>query len=259
MKAWPMNIPTLSIVTVTYRDPIGLRATINSVNELRQEMTNDVELIVIDGGTGEEFARVISDFDGDIRILSEPDQGIYDAMNKGLSLSRGRFVWFLNGGDLCTVTDVAMFANCLRSSPGHMLLAAYSLDTGYGKIHRRPRDASYIWHGLPTSHQAILYPGELARAQSYDLGYRIVGDYEFTARLIKSGMPIKKIALEIASFQLGGTSQLHAKSVAVEATRVQRTVLELKWPSLLWSRLRHILARNMRQLQTRSWGRESAN
>lgn len=251
-----MNIPTLSIVTVTYRDATGLRATIDSLRELRQEMGNDVELIIIDGGTGEEFAQAVNGVEGNIRVLSEPDQGIYDAMNKGLSLSKGRFVWFLNGGDLCAVTDVADFANCLRNSHGHLLLAAYSLDTGYGRIHRQPRGADYIWHGLPTSHQAILYPGDHARAQTYDLTYRIVGDYEFTARLITSGIPSKRIALEIASFQLGGISQLHAKSVATEATRVQRTILGLKWNSLLRSRLRHILGRNIRHLQSRSWGRK---
>jgi putative colanic acid biosynthesis glycosyltransferase len=251
-----MNIPTLSIITVTYRDPAGLRATVNSLTELRRKMANDVELIVVDGGTGEEFTRLIDDIGDNIRVLSEPDRGIYDAMNKGLSLSTGRFVWFLNGGDLCTVTDPVVFAESLNSTPGHLLFAAYSLDTGYGRINRKPRDANYIWHGLPTSHQAILYPGDLARAQAYDLSYRIVGDYEFTARLIKSGIPTAKLPIEIASFQLGGISQVHAKSVASEATRVQQSILGLKWNSLLRSRLRHILGRNIRKIQTRKWGRK---
>lgn len=220
-------------------------------------MKDDVELIIVDGGTGEEFFKAVGDLSCRHQVLSEPDQGIYDAMNKGLSLSSGDYVWFLNGGDLCAVTDLRGFIEALITSDGSLLLASYSLDTGFGKIRRRPRDASYIWHGLPTSHQAILYPGDAARTQRYDLSYRIVGDYDFTARLLVRGINTKKISHEISSFQLGGVSQQHAKLVASEATRVQRSVLNLTWYSLLHSRLRHTASRTLRHLQTRSWGREA--
>ena len=246
-----MSNPLLSIVTVTYRDAAGLGATISSLHELRRIMGQEVEFIIVDGGTGQEFWDAVASLSGSFRTLSEADQGVYDAMNKGLSLSQGHFVWFLNGGDVCTVTDVAGFAKFLKDSIGSMVLADYSLDTGSRRIQRRQRSAEYIWHGLPTSHQAILYPGELARSHRYDLSYKVVGDYEFTARLLASGVVTRQMPQNIAAFQLGGMSQLHAKTVAVEATRVQRTVLGLPWYRQAHSRVRHTVSRNIRRLQAR--------
>jgi len=220
-------------------------------------MQDDVELIVIDGGSGDEIHDAVADLSGNVSMISEPDKGIYDAMNKGLRRSHGEFVWFLNGGDVSIVADPNELVESLRKSVGKLIFAGYRLDTGFGQIARRPRDAQYIWHGLPTSHQAIFYPGAKSRASEYDITYRIVGDYEFTARMLASGTLSSRIEMEVAAFQLGGTSQVHAKSVAVEASRVQKIILGLKWRSLLRSRLRHTASRNIRRFQSRSWGRFS--
>jgi putative colanic acid biosynthesis glycosyltransferase len=150
-------------------------------------MAAEVELIIIDGGSGDELHDVVGDLQGQVSIVSEADNGIYDAMNKGLRLSRGDFVWFLNGGDVSTVQQPGELSKYLRQSLGQLVLAAYSLETGYESIHRKSRDSRYIWHGLPTSHQAIFYPGDQTREYEYDGRYKIVGDYELTARMISSG------------------------------------------------------------------------
>jgi putative colanic acid biosynthesis glycosyltransferase len=218
-------------------------------------MAAEVELIIIDGGSGDELHDVVGDLQGLVSVVSEADNGIYDAMNKGLRLSRGDFVWFLNGGDVSTVQQPGELSKYLRQSLGQLVLAAYSLETGYESIHRRPRDSRYIWHGLPTSHQAIFYPGDQTREYEYDERYKIVGDYELTARIIFSGTASRVLDMEVAAFQLGGTSQVHAKMVAIEASRVQKLVLGVKWHSLLRSRLRHTLGRKVRSFQTRTWGR----
>jgi putative colanic acid biosynthesis glycosyltransferase len=218
-------------------------------------MQNEVELIIIDGGSGNEIYDVVADLPGNVSMISEADDGIYDAMNKGLRLSQGEFVWFLNGGDVCVVPEFSELVESLSRSAGKLVFAGYKLDTGYGNIPRRPRDARYIWHGLPTSHQAIFYPGAKARANEYDVSYRIVGDYEFTARILADGTPSCRLEMEVAAFQLGGTSQVHAKLVAIEASRVQKVILGMKWHSLVRSRLRHTISRNVRSFQSRSWGR----
>lgn len=218
-------------------------------------MHHDVELIIIDGGTGDGFYDAVAGLTGEVTVVSEPDMGIYDAMNKGLRISTGDFVWFLNGGDECTVSHIDAFADSLARARGKMVFAGYTIDTGFGRIPRRPRNANYIWHGLPTSHQAIFYPGVIARAYEYDLSYKIVGDYELTARLLLSGLQSCQLQHEVASFQLGGLSQQQAKLVAIEASRVQRFTLGRRWPSRAASRLRHIASRNIRHLQSRSWGR----
>lgn len=233
-------------------DPEGLRKTIESLQDLRRRMNGAVELIIVDGGTGEDLRPVVSNLAGNVTVISESDDGIYDAMNKGLKACQGKFVWFLNGGDSSIISDPQAFSVFLASAEGNIVLANYSLDTGSRKISRRARDSGYIWHGLPTSHQAIFYPGDVARNFRYDLAYKIVGDYDFTARILRAGTPTVLLPMEVASFALGGVSQVHAKRVATEATRVQRNVLGLPWYSLMHSRLRHTVSRNIRALQARS-------
>lgn len=245
----------LSIITVTYRDLDGLSRTLDSLRPLRANMNDNVELIIVDGGTGDGFHEVVSGLTGRVKTVSGPDKGIYDAMNKGLRLSDGEFVWFLNGGDECTIQQIDAFVDSLTRARGSMAFAGYTLDTGFGRTSRKPRAASYIWHGLPTSHQAIFYPGDLVRSHEYDLNYQIVGDYELTARILSAGVRSCHFDHEVASFQLGGVSQRQARLVAIEASRVQRSVLGRKWYWRAISRFRHTASRNIRGFQTRKWGR----
>lgn len=218
----------------------------------------EIEVIIIDGGSGpnatgtitEMLAVTITDR-ARVRLVSEPDQGIYDAMNKGLRLSTGGHVWFLNGGDECCVSSWQSLRHQLAEHQERMLLADYLLDTGRAQILRHGRNGSYIWHGLPTSHQAIFYPGPRARSCGFDLQYRIVGDYQFTARLIAEGVYTQNWYEPVAVFHAGGVSQANTRLLAREAGQVQREILRIPLPRRLLSQGRHFVSRNLRAFQTR--------
>ncbi len=92
-----MDQPFLSIVTVCYNAASVLEGTIQSVID---QICDDYEYIVIDGASKDDTLNIIDEYSEHItKWITEPDKGIYDAMNKGLELASGRYVWFLNAGD----------------------------------------------------------------------------------------------------------------------------------------------------------------
>jgi putative colanic acid biosynthesis glycosyltransferase len=249
----PNRNPLLSIIVVTFRDVAGVRQTLGSVQELKLEAQAEIEVIVVDGGTGGTFESVVHDFSGWTDITTEPDSGIYDAMNKGLERSSGDFVWFLNGGDRSVVPDWQSLKGVLvDNSGGGMVFGSYVLDTGHRLIPRVSRGSWYLIHGLPTSHQAILYPGGVVRSLKYDLSYSVTGDYEMTSRARVAGTQVKVVKLELARFGTGGTSQQRSDQIAIEAGRVQREVLKVPLPARAASRGLHHISRIIRDRLTRS-------
>lgn len=181
----------------------------------------DIEVLVQDGGTVGLEAVHSRPF---VKIESGPDQGTYDAMNKALDRSTGEHVWFLNGGDESLVTDWKMLRD--EMSAGVMTMGSYELAFGKNVISRKSRGAGYLWHALPTSHQAIFYPGDVARSQRYDLSYRVAGDYDFTARMFKSGVRVSRSSRPVARFHVGGASLVDGAAVAREAARTQAETLK---------------------------------
>jgi putative colanic acid biosynthesis glycosyltransferase len=241
----------LSIIIVTYEDIDGLTRTLQSLLPLRPADQSRLEVLVIDGGSGPGLDAVQQEFGQFATFQSEPDDGVYDAMNKGLAHSSGDFVWFLNGGDSSAVNAWSDVEQVLTTRVGRMLLCSYWLDFGRRRLLRRPRSASYIWHGLPTSHQAILYPGQTVRAAKYDVRYTMAADYEITARLIAQGVDVDVIDIAIATFYSGGMSYTGAQTVAKEAAIVQREILALSRLRRLRSSIKHALSRWARRALTK--------
>lgn len=245
----------LSVVSVTFNDEVGLRRTLASLRDLA-ESGLPIEFLVQDGGSQYDWTLLSADFPF-ASFSSAPDSGIYDAMNSGLARSRGRYVWFLNGGDEFTgVLD----RDCLRDvlvSDNRILLFDYERVSTRGLTRRPARADSYLWHALPTSHQAILYPGEVARANPYDLSYRVAADYAFTARLAASGSSFRILHTSIARFYDGGMSSVNSRQVARDANRVQREILRNSAIRRALSQFRHLLSRT--HLRIRSKGRTNAS
>ena len=102
----------LSVITINYNDASGLQDTLESVV---QQLYQDYELIVIDGGSTDGSVEMITKFKDHISYwVSEPDKGIYAAMNKGLHTAKGEYCFFLNSGD--TLVDNSVFENIFRIS-----------------------------------------------------------------------------------------------------------------------------------------------
>jgi putative colanic acid biosynthesis glycosyltransferase len=223
--------PFFSIVTVTRNDRDGLRRTRESV--VRQSYS-DWEHIIVDGDSQDgtaEFLRSLGTVEG-LRWLSEPDRGIYDAMNKGISLCQGRYILFMNAGDIFSTTETLTAVHCvLTKSPVDMLFCGANLRFRNGReYYRKPREISgYIWHGLPANHQAVYFKRSRLHCHSYDLSYEICGDYYLIASLYKQGSTVGYLDLPTVEFRTGDTSYRRRLPLFLEPYRIQRDVLNISF------------------------------
>lgn len=173
---------TFTIVTITYNNRAGLSKTAHSI--LAQTCL-DYEWLIIDGasadGTQEDFPQYAI-----AHIISEPDQGIYDAMNKGLDHAAGQYVIFMNAGDQFADKDILKIAkDHLTLSPDLLYGDAYE-DTEEGIRHyKAAKPPKQITRGLFTHHQAIFYRTEALGTLRYDLSYKIAADYHLTLSFLK--------------------------------------------------------------------------
>lgn len=172
----------LTIVTVVRNDLSGLRTTIDSVARL---MRGDVEHWVIDGSDNCAIRDHLASRAGHkIRWISEPDRGIYDAMNKGLERASGAFVLFINAGDsLSPALSADDLLERLAAAEPHVLLGHTVKKWGDDRWLRpgvgRERDV----FGSP-AHQATFYPRAFYAKARYRLDLLVTADAEYTARAL---------------------------------------------------------------------------
>lgn len=205
----------------------------------------DFEWIVIDGGSHDgtvEFLKGVKGFP--IKWISESDGGIYDAMNKGMDISKGYYILFLNAGDmfshesvLCYIQERIIHEECEPD----MVFGGATLVFPSGKhVYRAPRlMESYIWHGLPANHQATYFRKDFLNDLKYCLDYKICGDYYFVARLFKKGASVSYIDKPLVNFSVGGASYVNLTRLFCEPYRIQRDILVLGF----FSRIRSVIKR----------------
>jgi len=157
----------LSIVTVVYNDRAGFIKTANSVAEQRG-FYSEIEYVVIDGGSKDGTADAIAEASSGIDYwVSEPDKGIYDAMNKGIQAAKGSALLFLNAGDYFVGDVLSTF----RTAPA--FLPVKYIDV-LGRFRDRPIENPRT--GISNCHQGIIFE---AKAIEYDCAYDICADYKY--------------------------------------------------------------------------------
>lgn len=184
--------PLISIITITYNAARHILPTLESV---ANQNYRNYEHIIIDGASTDDTLAIARQY-GDIRILSEKDHGLYDAMNKGIALARGRYLLFLNAGDSFH-SDRILAAYADRARHGDDIIYADTVIVDearhiIGKRHlTAPQNLTFesFSKGMLVCHQAFMVRRELAPA--YDEQYRFSADYDWTVRCIKAADPRK--------------------------------------------------------------------
>ncbi|MBQ7652056.1 MAG: glycosyltransferase [Victivallales bacterium] len=197
-----------SVITVSFNAAKVISETLDSI--LGQEF-DDMEVIVVDGastdGTVDIIRQYEAKFQGRLRWLSESDQGIYDAMNKGIALAKGDFVNFLNCGDSYMPNALARVAEQIHLHEDAQVVYGISRffdDDGEVRLirenHLRLRDRNIC-------HQAIWYRRELfGKYGIYDLQYRFMADYDMNIRLCQAGVPFLPIDVVVVNYSMAGVS-----------------------------------------------------
>lgn len=187
-----MSYPVkLSIVTINRNHAAGLHKTIAS---LRMQTNTDFEWLFIDGASIDESVAIAKTFlrPGDV-LISEPDRGIYNAMNKAIPLASGDYVLFLNSGDTFlekNAVEVVMQTLSLEQGLNiDLLLCGFEVRG----IKRMPKPLFLKWWSMPTSHQAMAYRRTLLEQNTYDESFRFASDFDHFLRI--TAKPIHTFSL----------------------------------------------------------------
>lgn len=236
----------ITYVTITFNAAKVLQRTLDSV--LQQDYPNIVHLI-IDGASTDDTLKLVDDYiarsnaaeNGHrIQVTSEPDKGIYDAMNKGLRSLDGDYVCFLNAGDFLpspdTVSKIAEAAtNTHHQTPNTQLPAVLYGDTdivdGEGRFlhHRRlspPENLTWksFKQGMLVCHQAFYARTDFAIATPYDMQYRYSADVDWCIRVMKAAekenVPLLNLNMVVANYTEEGQTTLHHRESLWERYRV---------------------------------------
>ena len=204
----------LSIITIAFNAADTIKDTVESV--LSQQLDGfDLEYIVIDGASSDATLAILTPFQDRITLISEPDQGIYDAMNKGISNASGDYIGILNADDMYASEDVLQRVTDLFKSS--------RAESVYGDLVYVDRDdptkVTRTWNSGPFKRSAFLqgwmppHPTFFVRKSVYDahglfsLQLRSAADYELMLRfLFKTGITTAYLPSTLVRMRLGGLS-----------------------------------------------------
>jgi len=201
-------MPRLSIITVTYNALRDLPATLDSIRPL---LGDSVELILVDGASTDGTLEYIQSRQDIItHWISEKDKGIYDAMNKGLRLAKGDFVWFLNAGDY--LHHPKAFTEILSGkAPADLYYGDTEMITPAGEslgIRRggvpEALTLDTLRTGMKVSHQSLIVRRTVA--PQFDSSYRLVGDLDWLIRVLQQGVRVQNLHQMVSKFTIGGAS-----------------------------------------------------
>ncbi len=194
----------VTIITVCYNALEMLKKTMQSVDN---QNYNNLEYIVIDGCSTDGTVDFLKNYKGKLsKYVSEPDKGIYDAMNKGVSFATGNYVIFLNAGDLFAENDTL---DKIFSSKNYEADVIYGdvLKIGKdGKLFLKPAEKSHNAHKMYFCHQSSLTKTECLKEFPFDLRYKMSADFNFFKTLTKHDKVFKQLNIPISIFDTSGIS-----------------------------------------------------
>jgi len=201
----------ISIVTICYNNEDDIRKTIESV--ICQQYEN-VEYIIVDGNSSDNTMNIVQEYSDDIdKIISEPDKGMYDAINKGIKSSSGDIVGLIHAGDRLFDSSVLdkiakhFLENNIDAMYGHSILVDKN-DKPF-RVNKSPKFRKSLFKaGWMPSHQSIYIRREIFdKLGLYRLDFGGSGDYEFTFRYFYlNDLKIKRLDDFIVRFAIGGRS-----------------------------------------------------
>ncbi|MGH1397618.1 MAG: glycosyltransferase family 2 protein [Alphaproteobacteria bacterium] len=190
-----------SIITVTRNNAAGLIKTRDSI--LGQSCT-DFEWLIQDGASTDDSLRTLKNTPAIIE--SAPDTGIYNAMNRAIERSKGKYLLFLNAGDTLVAPDtLKTIKTATKPAPDFIYGDAFE------GTHQKPaKPHTSIKYGMFTHHQSMLYTRNKIANLRYNESYKIASDYDFTARFLQQNKNTTYIPKPLCIFEPGGTSQINA-------------------------------------------------
>ena len=218
----------VTVITPCYNSAETIQRTLDSV---RQQTYPNIEYIIVDGGSKDGTLEIIEKnkglFSGKVTVLSEPDKGIYDAMNKGIRMASGELIGIVNSDDYYEQDAVEKMAEAAKDVP-------YQILYGFERTLQDGREASIVFHHHSNlKNQMITHPTCFVSRKLYEdfgtfsMEYRYSADYEFMLRMAENPkvefVPVYSL---ISNYALGGAS-----GTADAYLETQRLMYEHGWIS----------------------------
>lgn len=217
-----MKQPLLTVITVVYNNAQHIERTIKSV--INQTYPH-IEYLIIDGKSIDGTLEIIEKYKENIhKVISEPDKGIYDAMNKGLKLAKGDYVLFMNSGD--EIYDKETVAQVFKDQAyadiyyGETEMIDENLQGQGQRRHQSPiqLNLNSFKYGMSVSHQAIYIKKSITKL--YDSQYQLSADIDWILYAISKAEKIVNTEMYVAKYLRGGMSKQKHKQSLIERYQI---------------------------------------
>jgi len=204
-----MKSPLISIITVVYNGEKYLEQTIQSV--LNQTYKN-IEYIIIDGGSTDGTLGIIKQYEKLMAYwVSEPDKGLYDAMNKGIGMANGELIGLINSDDWYELNAVELIVNAYKENPDKYIFHGdrFDVQEGGSKVIRKfhPSTFKFKYYGMTYNHPSMFVHRDIYAKGNYNTDLRALSDYEFVLKnFIKNPEVLFYIHDSYVNYRLEGIS-----------------------------------------------------
>ncbi|MEZ4791900.1 MAG: glycosyltransferase family 2 protein [Gelidibacter sp.] len=206
-------MPQLSIIIPSYNNLALLRDCIDSI---KNQSFTDLEVFIIDAKSSDGTIEFLHSLNEPFHWISGPDQGIYDAMNIGIALSKGKWLYFLGCDDKLfdPKTLETVFSQDINGEISLILgniQYVYNDDDSYfikrNKGVFKPSWSNKIWFKNTLHHQGVFYRREVFQTHPYSLAYKVLSDYDLNLKLFRSNLKVRTIDQIIAISKTEGISK----------------------------------------------------
>jgi putative colanic acid biosynthesis glycosyltransferase len=217
-----------SIVTICRNNLPELETTYNSIKD---QSFNDFEWIVVDGNSTDGTRQWLQK-NRLAKWKSESDQGIFDAMNKGIRRSEGRYLIFMNSGDAFASDDVLekSFEGITENNyPAFVYGDSVDIDETGRQFYRKAKKHQRNKVGMITQHQSMFFARNAIGNNLYPTGFPITGDYAFISEILGKldEGDILQLDFAISHFSMGGVNEVHRFKALKEDFRIRKEIMKL--------------------------------
>ncbi len=227
-----METQMFSIITVCYNNLDGLKKTYQSV---ANQTGRNYEWIIVDGGSVDGTAQFLESLRHDnTQWVSEADNGLYDAMNKGISMASGQYLIFMNSDDEFAERDTLALVHEaieLNDFPDLIYGDARERKLSGELVYKKGRSHNWAWYGMFTHHQSMFY--KLSSLRQHEILYNYqryptAADYAFTAMMLKiPDLKVLRIKQPLCTFMRGGISAHSIPQGSLDQWLIKRDILGL--------------------------------